>query len=131
MPVSRLALISVSAAMAVGAGAMPAAAQTGDAAKGKVVFARCAICHTVQPGPNKIGPSLAGLFGRKAGTAPGFAYSPAMKTSKIVWNAKTVDGYVTRPAATVPGTKMAFAGIANPADRANLIAYLATATKAR
>ncbi|MGC4252672.1 MAG: cytochrome c family protein [Sphingobium sp.] len=104
-------------------------AQSGDAAKGKAVFARCAICHSVDPGVKKMGPSLAGLFGRTSGTVPGFTYSPAMQKAKIRWDAKTLDDFFTKPSALVPGNKMAFVGLPNAADRANLIAYLASATK--
>ncbi|SCW47150.1 cytochrome c [Sphingobium faniae] len=107
----------------------PALAQSGDAAKGKAVFARCAICHTVEPGPKKIGPSLSGLFGRTSGTVAGFTYSPAMQKAKIRWDAKTLDAFFAKPSALVPGNKMVFAGLPNAADRANLIAYLAAATK--
>lgn len=108
----------------------PAFAQAGDAAKGKTVFARCAICHGVDAkGPKKIGPSLFGLFGRTSGTAPGFAYSPAMKNAKIRWDAKSLDAFLEKPSAKVPGSKMIFPGLGNPADRANVIAYLASATK--
>ena len=110
--------------------ATPASAQAGDATKGKAVFARCAICHSVEPGVKKMGPTLSGVFGRKAGTTD-FAYSPAMKAAKLTWNAKTLDSYVTKPAALVPQTKMMFPGIANPVDRSNLIAYLEQATKAK
>ena len=66
------------------------------------------------------------MVGRKAGSVAGFNYSPAMKGSKVVWNARSLDTFLTRPSAIVPGTRMAFAGIANPTDRANLIAYLGT-----
>jgi cytochrome c len=107
----------------------PAPAPAGDAVKGKTVFARCAICHDLKPGVQKMGPSLHGVFGRKAGTVAGFNYSPAMKSAKITWSATTLDSYVTSPAKLVPGNKMAFAGLAAPADRANLIAYLQGATK--
>ncbi|WP_375198042.1 c-type cytochrome [Sphingobium sp.] len=109
--------------------ASPALAQTGDAARGKAVFARCMACHTVDPGVNRLGPSLAGVVGRTSGTVPGFAYSPAMKNAKIRWDTKSLDAYLAKPIANMPGTKMVFAGLPNPADRANLIAYLATATK--
>ncbi|MEO9130024.1 MAG: c-type cytochrome [Sphingomonas sp.] len=107
----------------------PAATPAGDAMKGKVVFARCAICHDVKAGINKLGPSLHAVFGHKAGTVAGFAYSPAMKSAKTTWSATTLDSYVTSPAKMIPGNKMAFAGLAAPADRANLIAYLQGATK--
>ncbi|AJR24972.1 MULTISPECIES: cytochrome c family protein [Sphingobium] len=109
--------------------ASPALAQAGDAAKGKAVFARCMACHTVDPGVNRLGPSLAGVVGRTSGTVPGFAYSAAMKNAKIRWDAKSLDAFLAKPTAKVPGSKMIFAGLPNPADRANLIAYLATAGK--
>ncbi|WP_176595842.1 MULTISPECIES: c-type cytochrome [Sphingobium] len=109
--------------------ASPALAQTGDAAKGKAVFARCMACHSVDPGANRLGPSLAGVMGRTSGTVAGFTYSPAMKNAKIRWDAKSLDAFLTKPTAKVPGTRMIFAGLSNPADRANLIAYLASATK--
>lgn len=100
------------------------AAPIGDAVKGKTIFIRCAMCHTVQPGMNKVGPSLAGIVGRNAGAVPGFAYSPAMKTSKVVWTPQMLDRFLARPSAAVPGTRMVFAGLPNPADRANVVAYL-------
>nr|WP_087576209.1 cytochrome c family protein [Sphingomonas sp. CDS-1] len=109
--------------------ASPALAQAGDATKGKAVFARCMACHSVDPGVNRLGPSLAGVLGRPSGTVAGFAYSPAMKNAKIRWDAKSLDAFLTKPATKVPGTKMIFAGLPNPADRANLIAYLASTSK--
>lgn len=115
--------------LALCAGSTSAFAQGGDATKGKTVFARCALCHDVKPGPKKMGPNLAGMFGRTSGTATGFAYSPAMQKAKIRWDAKSVDTFITKPSALVPGTKMAFPGIPNPADRANLIAYLKAEAK--
>jgi cytochrome c len=104
-----------------------AAFAAGDAVKGKAVFARCAICHAVN-NQNRIGPHLNGVIGRKAGSVAGFNYSPAMKAhgAKTTWNPQTLDVYLTAPQKVVKGTKMAFAGLANPADRANVIAYLAT-----
>ncbi|KEQ55450.1 c-type cytochrome [Sphingobium chlorophenolicum] len=122
--VSKFAALAV--AMLI---ASPALAQAGDAAKGKAVFARCMACHSVDPGANRLGPSLAGVMGRTSGTMAGFAYSPAMKNAKIRWDAKTLDAFLAKPTAKVPGSKMIFAGLPNPADRANLIAYLASATK--
>jgi cytochrome c len=107
----------------------PALAQAGDATKGKTVFARCALCHDVKSGPKKIGPSLAGLFGRTSGTVAGFTYSPAMQKAKIKWDAKSLDAFLTKPSGSVPGNRMAFAGLPNAVDRANLITYLSSATK--
>jgi cytochrome c len=107
------------------AGAVPAHAA--DVAAGQAVFhAKCALCHSVTPGQNKVGPSLAGVVGRPAGQAPGYSYSSANKTSGKTWDAATLDVYLTNPRALVPGTKMAFAGLPDATDRANVIAYLST-----
>ncbi len=96
-----------------------------DAAKGALVFKQnCAICHTIEPGKNKIGPSLAGVVGRKAGSAPGYSYTDANKNSGITWTEAELDKYLTNPRGVVPGTKMLFAGLKNPEDRKNVIAYL-------
>jgi cytochrome c len=84
----------------------------------------CAICHTLEPGKNKIGPSLAGVVGRKAGSVPGFAYSDANKKSGDIWDEGTLDTYLTDPRKFMPGTKMVFAGLKSPEDRKNLIEYL-------
>ncbi len=89
-------------------------------------FAQCAACHAVVPGKNGIGPSLAGVFGRKAGQAPGYAYSAANLSSGLTWDEATLDEYLTAPAKKVPGTKMTYAGQADPAARQALIAYLKT-----
>jgi cytochrome c len=106
----------------------PAFAQTApDAARGKIVFLECQGCHAVTSGgPALIGPSLAGVYGRKAASFPGYDYSAALKTSGITWTQPKLDAWLTDPSALVPGTKMAFAGIANPALRADVIAYLQT-----
>lgn len=104
--------------------AAPALAE-GDAAAGEKVFNQCKACHTVQAGQNRVGPSLFGVVGRKAGTAEGFAYSPAMKGANLTWTPENLDKYLTDPKALVPGNKMAFPGLKKPEDRANVIAYLA------
>jgi cytochrome c len=70
-----------------------------------------------------------GLFGRQAGTVPGFDYSEAMKASGIIWDEETLDAFLSDPRGFVPGTKMTYAGVKNPQDRADLIAYLKEATK--
>jgi cytochrome c len=124
---SRLFSLSILAIAGLTSG--PALAQAGDVAKGKTVFGRCALCHDVKAGPKKMGPSLAGLFGRTSGTVAGFTYSPAMKKANIRWDAKSLDAFVTKPSALVPGNRMAFAGVPNPVDRANLIAYLKAEAK--
>lgn len=107
------------------AAATPAMAQ-GDAVKGKTVFARCMACHQTVAGRNGLGPTMAGVVGRKAASVPNFAYSPAMKQSGLVWTPPVLDAYLAKPSAKVPGTKMIFMGLPTPADRANVIAYLAT-----
>lgn len=99
---------------------------TGDAAKGEKVFVQCKTCHVVEPGQNRVGPSLAGLIGRKAGTVEGFNYSQANKNSGKTWDEETLYTYLEAPQKAIPGTKMAFAGLKNPQDRADVIAYLKT-----
>ncbi len=99
----------------------------GDVAKGKDVFAtECAECHSVREGKNKKGPSAFGIVGRKAATIPDVAYSDALKTSGITWTPDKIDAYVTAPKKLVPGGKMKYDGLASAAERADLIAYLAT-----
>ena len=89
-------------------------------------FAQCAICHKVEPGANALGPSLAGVFGAKAGHVGDFAYSGAMRSSGLVWDEATLHRYLETPARTVPGTKMAYAGLKDPARRQAVIDYLKT-----
>lgn len=103
----------------------PAMAQ-GDPVAGKSLFARCAACHSAKPGENRMGPSLHGVVGRKAGVEPGFAYSPALKDSGLTWTPAELDAYLANPRQKVPGVRMIFGGLPSPTDRANLIAYLAT-----
>lgn len=95
---------------------------------GEEVYGRCLACHSVEG--NRTGPQHCGLFGRRAGTAPGFdGYSPAMRASGIVWNGETLDRFLADPLAVVPMTFMTYAGVPDPADRAALIAWLAEATR--
>jgi cytochrome c len=107
--------------------AISSTAHAQDAAAGEAVFKRqCSICHSPVAGKNMVGPSLFGVIGRTAGTVPGFHYSPANKTSGITWDAAKLDPYLTNPREVVPGTIMAFAGLKDAQQRANLIGYLAT-----
>ena len=100
----------------------------GDAAKGEAYAkGRCGVCHTFERGAgNKIGPNLFGVFGRRAGSVADYTYSGAMKNSGIVWTAEKLKVYLHNPRATVPGTKMTFAGIVRDEDTENTIAWLAT-----
>jgi cytochrome c len=106
-----------------GAIANPGYAQ--DAEHGKTIFATCAVCHSTDHA-NRVGPGLEGIIGRKAGTAPGFLYSDAMKKSIIVWDTKILDAYLESPQEVVPGNRMPYAGLKDTTDRADLVAYLAT-----
>jgi len=106
----------------------PAAAD-GDAARGRQIYERCQGCHSIDR--NRAGPRHRGLFGRRAGTVPGFEYSDAMRRSGIVWSAATLDRFLAAPLKFVPGTAMGFDGVKDPRERADLIAYLKRATASR
>lgn len=99
---------------------------TGDAAAGQAVFAQCRACHVTDAGVNRIGPSLHNIVGRAAGQVAGYTYSPANANSGITWSPEKLFQYLENPQRVVPGTKMAFAGIRDPQQRANLIAWLQT-----
>jgi nitrite reductase (NO-forming) len=100
-----------------------------DVAAGREEFRICQACHSLDPGRNLIGPSLAGLIGRKAGTAPGFDYSQALKQANITWDAKSLDAYLADPQKVVPGNRMPFGGLKSDLDRHELIAFLEVAAK--
>lgn len=89
---------------------------------GQALYGRCLACHSLAY--DRTGPRHCGLFGRRAGSVPGFDYSAAMKRSKIVWDAATLDRFLANPARVVPGTSMTYAGVPKRAERAALIAYL-------
>jgi cytochrome c len=97
----------------------------GDPAAGEQVFTKCAVCHATAPGVNKVGPSLAGVVGRKSGTETGYEYSSAMKNADITWDDDTLDKFLAGPAGFVHGTKM-FLSVPSSAERQNVIAYLGT-----
>src|SRR5665647_3619765 len=114
------ALTMLGAALALAAAAAQAAPPT--VKLGETVYARCLGCHALAY--DRTGPRHCALFGRRAGSVPGFAYSEAMKRSGIVWNAKTLDRFLANPPKAVPGTSMTYAGVPDGAERAALIAYL-------
>ncbi len=96
----------------------------GDAEKGKKVFNKCRACHTLKPGRNMMGPSLAGIMGKEAGKAEKFRYSKVMLESGWTWDETTMTNYLAKPQTALKGTKMAFIGLKKPEDIENLIAYL-------
>ena len=111
--------------------ALPAPYSAGDVENGKMKFTQCAACHTTgEGGPNMTGPNLYGVFGRKAGTAANFSYSDGLKAAGWTWDAAHIDTWITNPKAMIDGTRMAFAGVKDAKDRADVIAYLKVATSA-
>ena len=120
--VTKTAAILAAATLALGAGTNDARA-----ADGSEIFANnCAVCHSTDPGTNKLGPSLAGIVGRKSASTQGFSYSPAMTKLNVTWDKATLDKYLADPQGMVAGTKMIFPGVKDEADRKALIDYLAT-----
>jgi cytochrome c len=102
----------------------------GDPEAGAQVFQACAACHALEPGVHRTGPSLAGVFGRKAGTAEGFhRYSDALKSADLVWREDTLSGFLADPQAFLPGNRMTFSGIPGAEARADVIAYLKNTTE--
>lgn len=98
---------------------------SGDAAAGEQVFKKCAACHTVnQGGANGIGPNLWGTMGKPVAHVAGFAYSDALKSHGGTWDWETMSAWLKSPRSFAPGTKMTFAGLSDPQDRANLMLYL-------
>lgn len=96
-----------------------------DVKRGQNLFLQCRACHSLGEGePHKVGPNLYGMFGRKAGDAPGFAFSDVLVESEVVWSPETLNDWLARPSEFMPGNRMVFVGIKKPKDRASLIAYL-------
>jgi cytochrome c len=124
----RGAIAAVLVTLAFGA---PARAE-GDLVRGAQAARACMVCHSFAPGRHMTGPSLAGVWGRKAGTADGFArYSDALKRSGLVWDKRNLDAWIKNPAALVPGNAMGFPGIADGRTRADLVAYLEAVSAGR
>jgi len=102
-------------------------AASGDVNNGAALYGRCQACHSLAY--DRTGPRHCGLFGRKAGTVAGFQYSEAMKRSSIVWTRQSLDRFIADPLKAVPGTAMGYAGVKDPRERADLIAYLSAANR--
>jgi cytochrome c len=115
---------AVAATFTAGAGICRAA--DGDPVHGAQIYQRCLACHSLEH--NRSGPRHCGLFGRSAASLPDFDYSRAMKATGFTWDEATLDRFLENPLKTVPGTKMAYAGVKKPQERADLIAYLKKAT---
>ena len=120
------ALVAVAAAAQ---GSAASAEGGGDAARGEKHFEECASCHSVAAGENGVGPSLHAIINRKAASLEDFRYSPAMKKSEITWTPETLETFIADPQKLVPANRMAYAGLTDAAERADLIAYLQQATK--
>lgn len=109
-----------SPAAGAGAGARSALASA------PAAFGQCASCHSVEPGKHGLGPSLAGIYGTRAGEIPGYDFSPALKGSGLTWDDATLDKWLAGPMQMVPGTRMTYAGLPDAAKRQQLIAWLKT-----
>jgi len=104
---------------------LPAPYHEGDLANGRRQFAKCRSCHVLEKGgDNRVGPALHGIFGRTAGTAPGFNYSPALKGAGFVWDAGKLDQWLADPKGFLPGNRMTFVGLKQEKDRRDVIAYI-------
>ena len=101
----------------------------GDAKRGQKLFEECHACHALERGAQGVGPSLHGVFGRRAGELDDFRYSPALKRSGIIWTADTLDAFLADSQQFVPANRMPYAGMPNAADRADLVAYLEKVAK--
>jgi len=127
MPATSAGMTRVCGAALAIALSITTAHAAGDAARGEQKFVECGACHSLKPGVAMVGPSLSGLFGRKAGSMTDFRYSPAMRRSGITWNAQTLDAFLADPQKDVPANRMPYAGLTDAAARADLIAYLKSA----
>ena len=122
---SMIGAIAAGVMLIIGA----AAAAQGDPERGEQVFRACIACHSLEPGKHRTGPSLAGIWGKKAGTVQDFSrYSSAFKSAQVTWNEDTLDAWLADPAAFIPNNRMTFPGMRDEQARADLIAYLEAAT---
>lgn len=114
-------LVRISAGLAIACSLLAGLAQAAPPAS----FAACAACHTSH-GTNGLGPSIKGVYGRKAGAAKGFTYSPAMKKAGVTWDDKSLDAFIADPQKAIPGNLMPFPGVADAKQRAEIVEYLKT-----
>ena len=127
--IAALSLGGAAVAQEFGIGVEPEPERVPDPVRGETLFKECRKCHEVAPNQVKIGPSLAGIFGRRPGSVPAFGYSQDMidfGSSGAVWDETSLDRFLTKPRAMIAGTKMVFQGFRKPADREDVIAYLST-----
>jgi cytochrome c len=115
-------ILSVALAAMFAAPAVAADAEAG----ARVFRTQCGACHVVEAGKNRVGPSMAGIVGRMSGTVEGFRYSAANKSANITWTPEVLEKYLANPKEVVPGTTMAYVGLRNATQRADLIAYMET-----
>ena len=106
----------------------PATGPSGDVQAGRQVFRKCQACHSLEPGKNSVGPSLAGIVGKKAASDPTYSYSQALRSANLTWDAQTLDSYLLDPQKVVPGNKMPFPGLKTDNERKTLLAYLAASS---
>ena len=123
------AVALLASALALGMAPAAAADLAAGAAAGARVWAKCSACHSVQAGAQgMLGPNLHNVLGRKAGTAEGYKYSPALQNANLVWDAAALDAFIKSPMEKVPGNRMAFAGVKDAKDRAELLRFLSGKT---
>lgn len=114
------------AAFAVAVALVATQASSGEASEAPASFKPCAVCHSTTAGANGVGPSLAGVYGKRAGTRSGYKYSDKMVQSGLTWDAASLTKFIADPKGTVPGSKMAFAGMKKPDDMIAVVNYLKT-----
>ncbi len=136
MSISRLCVVSLLVLFGILSGCEsdqpPATDAVAAVDRGQTLFTQCRACHSLnEGGANKVGPNLFGVFGRKAGMTPGFAYSDAMANSDVIWTEEAMGEWLARPSQFLPGNRMIFFGIKDAQDRASLIAYLQQETGAK
>ena len=128
-PAASTAPAPTAAEKAVLLAALPDPYNAADLDNGRRAFARCRSCHTItEGGSNMTGPNLYGVFGRQAGSHPGFNYSAAMKEADFIWDGDRLDDWLESPRTFLKGNKMSFAGIPDPTDRRDVIAFLKVET---